>query len=184
MRRKKYLKKACLTIKSIYIYIKLHIFYTNRIELCFINSIKGKFKVDLCKTGNLKIGKFLMSAGPCYFKCLENSKCEIGNRVFHNQNCSNTSEKEIRIGDNCNIANNVVIVDHDHNLGECGVEDGLVSSPIHIGENVWVGANAVILRGVEIGDGSVIAAGAVVNKNVPAYELWGGMPAKKIKSLR
>ena len=48
---------------------------------------------------------------------------------------------------------------------------------------VLTGANAVILRGVSIGDGAIVAAGAVVNHDIPAHEIWGGIPAKKIKKL-
>lgn len=72
---------------------------------------------------------------------------------------------------------------NDHRLGKYGVEDGLESTPVHIGKNVWIGANAVILRGVSIGDGAIVAAGAVVNHDIPAHEIWGGIPAKKIKKL-
>ena len=60
--------------------------------------------------------------------------------------------------------------------------DGLTSSPVIIGDSVWIGANAVILKSVKIGEGAVIAAGAVVNCDVPAYEIWGGIPAKKTVS--
>lgn len=95
-----------------------------------------------------------MSAGPCYIKCTEKAQCRIGEKVFMNHNCSITSAEEITIGDACNIANNVVIV-----------------------------ANTVILKGVSIEDGAVIAAGAVVNYDIPAYEIWGGVPAKKIRVL-
>lgn len=124
-----------------------------------------------------------MSAAPCYIKCTEKARCRIGEKVFMNHNCSITCAEEITIGDACNIANNVVIVDHDHRLGKVGVENGLESTPVHIGRNVWIGANAVILRGVSIGDGAIIAAGAVVNHDIPAHEIWGGIPAKKIRNL-
>ena len=55
--------------------------------------------------------------------------------------------------------------------------------PIHIGKNVWIGANATILPGVSIGDGAIIAAGAVVSKDVPENSVVGGVPARKIKSI-
>lgn len=54
--------------------------------------------------------------------------------------------------------------------------------PVTIEEDVWCGANVTILKGVAIGKGSVIAAGAVVTKNVGEYEIWGGTPARKIKN--
>lgn len=98
------------------------------------------------------------------------------------------------IGAWCSIAYNVLIgpVEHRtdfwttspfraHTLGLDGskVTAKDVLPPV-IGDDVWIGANAVILRGVNIGDGAVIAAGAVVTRNVPKYEIWGGVPAKKI----
>ena len=72
-----------------------------------------------------------MSAGPCYIKCTEKARCRIGEKVFMNHNCSITCAEEITIGDACNIANNVVIVDHDHRLGKVGVENGLESTPAY-----------------------------------------------------
>lgn len=176
-------KRLSLAVKSIWIYTKLHIRYGTNIEICAMNSIKGKFIVELLPNSSLQVGSFLMSAGTCYIKCTERAQCKIGKKVFVNHNCSITCAKEITIGDFCNIANNVVIVDHDHRLGEYGVEEGLESTPVHIGNNVWIGANTVILRGVTIGDGAVIAAGAVVNHDVPAHEIWGGIPAKKLKKM-
>lgn len=56
-------------------------------------------------------------------------------------------------------------------------------APIHIGRNVWIGANAVVLPGVSIGDGAVVAAGAVVTKDVPPCTIVGGVPAKKLKEI-
>ncbi|HFI0053203.1 TPA: DapH/DapD/GlmU-related protein [Streptococcus suis] len=60
---------------------------------------------------------------------------------------------------------------HDHSLGKNSVEDGLKGTPGHFGDNVWIGANTVILRGSTIRDGAVIAAGAVVKRKIPAREV-------------
>lgn len=144
---------------------------------------KGKLNIDLLPESKLSIGRFFMTAGPCYIKCLENSICKIGNNVFMNHNCSITCADRIVIGNNVIMANNVVIVDHDHKLAHKGIVDGLTSSLVVIGDNVWIGANAVILKSVTIGEGAVIAAGAVVNCDVPAHEIWSGIPARKIKKL-
>lgn len=124
-----------------------------------------------------------MTTGPCYIKIIENAKCSIGDKVFMNHNCSITCANEITIGDNCNLANNIVIDDHDHNIGDTGVVAGLNSKPIHIGNNVWIGANITILKGVTIGDGAIVAAGAVVRQDIPNCEIWGGVPARKICKL-
>lgn len=53
--------------------------------------------------------------------------------------------------------------------------------PIHVGHHCWIGTGATILQGVNIGDGAVVAAGAVVTKDIPPYEIWGGIPAKCIR---
>lgn len=75
---------------------------------------------------------------------------KIEDHVFLNQNVSITCMDEISIGSGSIIANNVVMVDHDHDMKN----GGFVKAPINIGEKVWIGANAVILKGVTIGNGS------------------------------
>ena len=78
--------------------------------------------------------------------------------------------EQITIGDYCKFGNNLVIVDHDHNYKDCGIKkkdsQEFLTAPIKIGNNVWVGANVVILRGTDIGDNCVIAAGSVVKGTV------------------
>ena len=176
-------KKILLGIKSGLIFILLKLRYFNRIKLFLVNSIKGKLKIEIFQTAHLSIGRFFMTAGPCYIKCIGNARWCIGDRVFLNHNCSITCAERIVIGNYCNIANNVVIVDHNHKVEKHGVVDGLESQPIVIGNNVWIGANATILQGVTIGDGAVVAAGAVVNRDIPSCQVWGGIPAKCIKNL-
>jgi acetyltransferase-like isoleucine patch superfamily enzyme len=85
----------------------------------------------------------------------------------------------IKIGKNCTISESVIIRDCDNHLIEGNKN---TSAPITIGDNVWIGLRAIILKGVTIGDGSVVAAGAIVNKNVPPYSLVGGVPAKVLRS--
>lgn len=151
--------------------------------MSLINSFKGKFALDL--HGRADFGKFLMTTGPFYAKCLKNAELKIGNRCFFNHNCSITCAEKIEIGDNCLFANNIVIVDHDHKINEKGFVKGeLTASPVKIDDGVWCGSNSVILRGVHIGEGAVIAAGAVVKKDIPPFEMWGGVPAHCLKKLR
>lgn len=176
-------KRLFLLLKSIIYFLILKFTYGSSSRICLINSIKGKLSIDLDSESYLEVGKFLMSAGPLYIKCCSNARCYIGNNVFFNHNCSITCQDMISIGDNCNIANNVVIVDHDHKIGKFGVIEGFNTKPVAIGKNVWIGANSTILKGSIVGDGAVIASGAVVKGVVPPYEVWGGVPAKKIRSL-
>lgn len=178
-------KKLFRGIKSLSIFIKYKILYGSRIKIRPINSIKERFRLELASGGSCIIGNFLMSDGPFYVKCGTDAKLTIGDNCFFNHNTSITCLEKIKIGSNCFFANNLVIVDHDHLISAKENSGGLFSvAAVEIGNNVWVGANVTILKGVSIGDGAVIAAGAVVNKDIPAHELWGGVPAKKIKELR
>jgi acetyltransferase-like isoleucine patch superfamily enzyme len=91
----------------------------------------------------------------------------------------------IEIEDHCEIAEFVVVRDQDHRYGTGNSlrDSGLVTSPIHIGPNVWIGAKATILRGVSIGDSAVIGANAVVTKNIDAGAVVVGIPARPIRDL-
>lgn len=96
-------------------------------------------------------------------------------------------EKSIEIGSYCNFGGNVSIWDTDfhpidYKLRRQGLE-GTKSAAIKIGDDVFVGANSVILKGVEIGDRAIVGAGSVVSKNIPSDEIWAGNPINKIKGL-
>jgi len=122
----------------------------------------------------------LMTAGPFYIKCTDKAEITIGDNCFFNHNCSLTAAENIVIGNQCMFANNFVVVDHDHDRKDGKILKELVSAPVKIGNNVWCGANVTILKGVTIGDGAVIAAGSVVNRDVAAYSVVAGVPARKI----
>jgi len=108
----------------------------------------------------------------------------IGDNVYLNKNVSITARDEVTIGNNVLIGPNVVINTGNHTFSDRDipiVKQGHTSEKIVIGDDVWIAANAIILKGVNIGEGSVVAAGAVVNKDVPPYTVVGGVPAKIIK---
>ena len=91
------------------------------------------------------------------------------------------SRKSVHIGRGVAIARDVIIMDSDfHDFTIDGVSEE-VTAPIRIGSHVWIGTRAVILKGVTIGDGAVIAAGSVVTKDVPPATIVGGVPARVIK---
>ncbi|WP_036828509.1 sugar O-acetyltransferase [Photobacterium sanctipauli] len=111
-----------------------------------------------------------------------NIKCD--ENVFINHGCNFLDCAEIRIGKNVLFAPGVTISAVTHPLNALQRDAGIeYAEPVIIGDSVWVGAHAVIAQGVTIGDGAVIAAGAVVTKDVPAYTLVGGTPAKVIKEI-
>ena len=92
------------------------------------------------------------------------------------------AKEKIEIGKNCSIAWGVTITDHDfHTTYVKGVAQE-ETAPVKIEDGVWIGMNAIILKGVTIGEGSIVAAGAVVTRDVPAHSLVAGVPARIIKS--
>ena len=105
----------------------------------------------------------------------------IGKNVFINSGCNFQDQGGIYSGDNTLIGHRVVLATLDHDLNP--YDRHLLCAPIHIGNRVWIGAGAIITRGVTIGDGAVIAAGAVVTKDVEENTIVGGVPAKFIKKI-
>ena len=174
------MKKVIIGCKSVFTYMKYKILYGSRIQMAKINSLKGRIEIDLFSDAKCRIGNFLMTAGPFYIKCTDKAEITIGDNCFFNHNCSLTAAENIVIGNQCMFANNFVVVDHDHDRKDGKILKELVSAPVKIGNNVWCGANVTVLNGVTIGDGAVIAAGSVVNRDVAAYSVVAGVPARKI----
>ena len=107
---------------------------------------------------------------------------KIGMDVFINSGCHLQDQGGIEIGDGALIGHNVVLatINHDLNPARNRVNH---YAPIKIGKHVWIGSNATVLQGVTIGDWSVVAAGAVVTRDVPPMTVVGGVPAKILKTI-
>ncbi|MCH5243785.1 MAG: sugar O-acetyltransferase [Lentimicrobiaceae bacterium] len=106
----------------------------------------------------------------------------FGKRVFVNSGCKFQDQGGITIGDDVLIGQNVVIATLNHAMDPDSRGD-MDPKPVHIGNKVWIGANATILPGVSIGEGAIVAAGAVVTKDVAPRTVVAGIPAKIIKRL-
>lgn len=169
-------------------------FYVNRGSFLF-----KLYSGDKC--GTMRIGNDFIcnnrltsnSVGifqPCFFNISSHeSKIIIGNNVGISGSTINATTS-ITIGDNTLIGSGCLISDTDshpllvnHRLMPNGGPEFTRKSPIVIGNNVFVGARSIILKGVTIGDGAVIGAGSVVTKDVPANAIVAGNPAKLIKML-
>lgn len=107
---------------------------------------------------------------------------EFGENVFINASVHMQDQGGIRIGNNALIGHQVVFATLDHDLIP-NKRGNLHPAPIVLEDDVWIGSNAVILKGVTIGEGSVIAAGSIVTKDVPANVIVGGNPARILKKL-
>lgn len=117
---------------------------------------------------------------PFYTDCGKN--IHIGKHVFINMGCKFQDQGGIFIGDGVLIGHNVVLATLNHVMQPERRSD-MLPAPIHIGKRVWIGSNATVLPGVTIGDGAVVAAGAVVTRDVPANTVVGGVPAKVIHHI-
>ncbi len=106
----------------------------------------------------------------------------IGKDVFINSGCHFQDQGGITIGDGALIGHNVVLATINHDLFPCNDRKNHYS-PIKIDNHVWIGSNATILPGVTVGEWAVVAAGAVVTKDVPPFAVAGGVPARVIKSV-
>lgn len=107
----------------------------------------------------------------------------IGDSVFVGRSCEFNIRKKISVGKGCAIASGCKFIDHDHGITGTRIDETPgTEEPIIIGEYVWLGCNVIVLKGVTIGSSAVVAAGSVVTKDIPAGEIWAGVPARKISS--
>lgn len=116
-------------------------------------------------------------------KMIAPHKVYIGNHTWIGHNSFIMAGEEIIIGNWCQIANNTIITTTNHQINGGYYYGNVDVKKISIGNNVWIGSNVIILPGVTIGDNSIVAAGAVVNKDIPRNKLYGGVPAKELKDL-
>lgn len=107
---------------------------------------------------------------------------KLGTNVFINSGCCFQDQGGIEIGDGCLIGHQVVIATLNHDFDPAKRAE-MTPKKVVLGKNVWVGSHATILPGVTVGDGSIIAAGAVVTKDVPERCIAAGVPARVIKTL-
>lgn len=117
------------------------------------------------------------------FHCDLGYNIHVGENFYAGFNCTILDMAEVRIGNHCLIGPNVGIYTAGHNINPIGRHNTGFAEPITIGDNVWIGGHCAIIGGVEIGNHSIIAAGSVVTKNVPANTIFAGNPAKKLKDI-
>lgn len=135
-------------------------------------------ELKICENGTLEIrGRMKIYTG-CSIDICQGATLSLGSGYINN-GVRIVAFNKITLGSNVAISENVTIRDSD-NHGFVGSTKP-VSSPITIGDNVWIGINATILKGVTVGEGAVIAANSLVNKDVPSHTLVAGVPARILK---
>lgn len=155
--------------------------YLNGTLLMGFQQVPGSHKETrllLERGGRFTVNGYYMMYADSYIRVVSGGKLTVG-EGFINEGCQITCASQVTIGHGCVIARDVVIRDYDgHTLEK---ENYAIAAPIAIGNHVWIGNRAMILKGVTIGDGAVIAAGSIVTKDVPPFAVAAGIPAKVIQ---
>lgn len=110
-------------------------------------------------------------------------RLKIGKRVFMGQGCIVSCSEDLTIGDDTLIGAYTYLLTNDHRFSERErriSEQGYSCAPLVIGRDVWIGAHSVIRKGVTVGEGAVVGACSLVTKDIPSFEIWGGVPARKL----
>ncbi|MGN6342831.1 MAG: DapH/DapD/GlmU-related protein [Ginsengibacter sp.] len=144
------------------------------------SSDPAEIRILLSRITNSEIDESVAVFTPLFINYGKHTK--IGKNVFINFDCTLLDLGGITIEDNVLIAPKVNLLSEGHPLAPEN-RQSLVPGPIHIKKNAWIGANATILPGVTIGENAVVAAGAVVSKDVSDNTVVGGIPAKIIKGI-
>jgi acetyltransferase-like isoleucine patch superfamily enzyme len=140
-------------------------------------------QLQIAKRGQVRFGRLCWIGDGTKVRCHE-GVVEIGSKTVIGQECTISAYRRVRIGEQCVIADRAMFIDFDH--GVVDVErpirkQGIYMRDTVVGSNVWIGYGACVLRGVRVGDNSVIGTNAVVTKDVPANAVVGGVPARVIR---
>ena len=158
---------------------------------CLIGSHNRFVGLNYVRIGNdfSSMDGLWLSAIDNYSKENFSPTIEIGNSVSISRYCHISAIDKVKIGNNCLIGSNVLIIDSSHGDSDINVQNNRVKDcltskgPIEIGDNTWICDNVTILSGVTIGKNCIIAANSVVNKSFPNNVVIAGNPAKIIKAI-
>jgi len=140
-------------------------------------------KLEIGPDATLRLGRWAWLGHGCKIRVHE-GEVEIGAKTVMGQECTISAYRHVSIGRECIIADRVMLIDFDHGAAE--VErpiraQGIYMRDVRVGHNVWMGYGACVLRGVSIGDNSIVGTSAVVTRAVPANAVVGGVPARVIR---
>jgi acetyltransferase-like isoleucine patch superfamily enzyme len=143
----------------------------------------GGVKLQIGRNARVRFGRWTWIGHGTKIRCHE-GEVRIGDKTVLGQECTISAYQHVSIGEQCIVADRVMLIDFDHNVAE--VErpirlQGIYKRDVNVGSNVWIGYGAQILRGVTVGDNAIIGASAVVTKDVPANAVVAGSPARVIR---
>jgi acetyltransferase-like isoleucine patch superfamily enzyme len=142
-----------------------------------------RLELQIAREGVVRFGPFVWIGDGSKIRCHE-GEVEIGEKTVIGQECTISAYQRVRIGEQCVIADRAMFIDFDHGVVE--VErpirlQGIYKRDVEVGSNVWVGYGACILRGVRVGDNSIVGTNSVVTRDVPANAVVAGVPARLVR---
>jgi acetyltransferase-like isoleucine patch superfamily enzyme len=142
-----------------------------------------RLELQVARGARVEFGRFVWVGDDTKIRCHE-GRVEIGAKTVLGQECTISAYQRVRIGEQCVIADRAMFIDFDHGVVE--VErpirvQGIYKRDVEVGSNVWIGYGACILRGVRVGDNSIVGTNSVVTKDVPANAVVAGIPARIIR---
>jgi acetyltransferase-like isoleucine patch superfamily enzyme len=143
----------------------------------------GGLELQIARRGRIDFGRFVWLGHGTKIRCHE-GLVEIGPKTVLGQECTISAYGRVRIGEQCVIADRAMFIDFDHGVVEVERpirKQGIYTRDVVVGSNVWIGYGACVLRGVRVGDNSVVGTNSVVTKDVPANAVVAGIPAKVIR---
>ena len=138
---------------------------------------------EIGKDAVVHLGRWSWIGHGCKIRCHE-GEVRIGAKSVLGQECTISAFQHVSIGRECILADRVMLIDFDHGVVEVERpirEQGIYKRDVHIGHNVWIGYGAAFLRGVSVGDNSVVGTYAVVTRDVPTNAVVGGVPARLLR---
>jgi acetyltransferase-like isoleucine patch superfamily enzyme len=178
--------KGMLTPKYLRLIVRLglrKLWHRGRLELDGLAFIGPGCTLQVKPGAQIELGRWSWVGHGCKLRCHE-GRISIGAKSVLGQECTISAYKNVTIGRECVIADRVMLIDFDHGMVE--VErpirlQGIYTRDVRVGNNVWIGYGACILRGVTVGDNAVIGTSAVVTKDVPPNAIVAGVPARVIR---
>jgi acetyltransferase-like isoleucine patch superfamily enzyme len=157
--------------------------YGRRLDSDGIAFISSDVVIQIGQRGHVELGRWSWLGHGTKIRCHEGT-VSIGAKTVMGQECTISAYQHVSIGRECVIADRVMLIDFDHGMVEVERpirQQGIYKRDVRIGNNVWIGYGACVLRGVTVGDNAVIGTNAVVADDVPANAIVGGVPARTIR---
>ena len=164
-------------------YVLLKLRHRGRLQTDGICFICPGVQLEIGRDATLAVGRWAWIGHGCKIRVHE-GEVSIGAKSVLGQECTISAYQHVSIGRECIVADRVMLIDFDHGVVEVERpirKQGIYKRDVRVGHNVWIGYGACILRGVSVGDNSIVGTSSVVTKDVPDNAVVGGVPARVIR---